>query len=183
MPSAAELRGQMIDALARRAAGCEGPVRARLEARLATLRAQAAGAENTPAPGSSDEPSPPTPAPSPLATLLEHIAQQAGPAPELKTLQRFRRTWSRLAADQRVVRSRTRLPDHAGPLNSQRLVHRALTTMRELSPDYLERFVAHADALLWLESAGGGDLLTGKDVLQAGAAPAKPKRKGRGKAG
>jgi hypothetical protein len=175
MPSAAELRLHIIEALARRATGCEGPVRERLEARLATLRAQAAAA--APVPGSADEPAPPVQ--QPLAALLDHIARHAGPAPELKTLQRFRRTWSRLAADQRVVRSRTRLPDHAGPLNSQRLVHRALTTMRELSPDYLERFVAHADALLWLESAGGGDLLARKDVLQAGAGPVKPKRKRR----
>jgi len=34
-------------------------------------------------------------------------------------------------------------------------VHRALVSMRELSPDYLHRFVAYVDALLWLEGVNG----------------------------
>lgn len=68
-----------------------------------------------------------------------------------QTLDFFRRTWSRLSADQRLAQSRATLPGNAGPLNSQHLVHRALTSMRELSPAYFERFMTHVDALLWLE--------------------------------
>ena len=73
--------------------------------------------------------------------------------PDTRTVQFFKRTWSRLSADQRLAQSRATLPDNAGPLNSHHLVHRSLTLMRELSPDYLERFVGYVDALQWLEQA------------------------------
>ena len=74
-------------------------------------------------------------------------------APVARTLQFFKRTWSRLSADQRLAQSRACLPDNAGPLNSQHLVHRSLVLMRELSPDYLEHFVGYIDALQWLEQS------------------------------
>jgi hypothetical protein len=74
-------------------------------------------------------------------------------APDTRTVQFFKRTWSRLSADQRLAQSRATLPDNAGPLNSHHLVHRSLTLMRELSPEYLERFVGYVDALQWLEQA------------------------------
>ena len=70
-----------------------------------------------------------------------------------QTLQFFQRTWSRLSADQRLAQSRASLPENAGPLNSHHLVHRALTLMRALSPEYLECFVGYVDALQWLERA------------------------------
>ena len=79
----------------------------------------------------------------------------ASPA-ELETLAYFRRTWSRLSADQRVAESLSTLPENAGPLNSHHLVHRSLSAMREVSPEYLERFIAHVDALLWLDQANDG---------------------------
>ncbi|MCY1378726.1 hypothetical protein D9M69_663850 [compost metagenome] len=72
-------------------------------------------------------------------------------APELKTLSYFRSTWSKLAADQRVTQSLAKVPKNAGPLNTHHLVQRALTLMRDLSPQYLQRFMAHVDALLWIE--------------------------------
>jgi len=77
----------------------------------------------------------------------------AGPATDPKTLHFFKRTWSRLSAEQRLAQSRASLPENAGPLNSQHLVHRSLTLMHELSPEYLERFVGYIDALQWLEHA------------------------------
>ena len=86
-------------------------------------------------------------APSPLPAAPD------GPAPEARTLQFFKRTWSRLSADQRLAQSRAALPDNAGPLNSQHLVHRSLVLMRELSPEYLEHFVGYIDALQWLEQS------------------------------
>ena len=76
------------------------------------------------------------------------------PASEARTLQFFKRTWSRLSADQRLAQSRACLPDNAGPLNSQHLVHRSLTLMRELSPEYLQHFVGYIDALQWVEQSG-----------------------------
>ena len=39
--------------------------------------------------------------------------------------------------------------------------------MRELSPGYLEHFVAHADTLVWLDQLTGGDVGAKKDVLLA----------------
>jgi hypothetical protein len=70
-----------------------------------------------------------------------------------RTLEFFKRTWSRLSADQRLAQSRATLPDNAGPLNSQHLVHRSLVLMRDLSPEYLEHFVGYIDALQWVEQS------------------------------
>jgi hypothetical protein len=100
-----------------------------------------------------------------LAELIDHIARHAPPAgpglaagggtPDLKAVTYFRSTWSRLSADRRVTQSLAKVPDNAGPLNSHHLVHRALLLMRELSPEYLNRFMSYVDALLWIDQAGG----------------------------
>ena len=47
------------------------------------------------------------------------------------------------------------VPAKAGPLNSHQLVHQSLSLMHELSPEYLQHFMAHVDALLWLDGLGG----------------------------
>ena len=91
----------------------------------------------------------------------------AGTAADPQTLQFFQRTWSRLSADQRLAQSRASLPENAGPLNSHHLVHRALTLMRQLSPDYLERFVGYVDALQWLEQADEAALADGGTAPRA----------------
>lgn len=96
---------------------------------------------------------------TPLGQLNQHIAavtQAPGTSagrPELRSAQAFRETWARLCADDEVVQAVQRGPENAGPLNSHMLVLRTLGLMRELSPDYLRRFVAHADTLLWLDQA------------------------------
>jgi hypothetical protein len=110
----------------------------------------------------------------PLGQLVDYIAQHkpmpalelpnaaaAKPTPtaaaqpaalgDAQMLQFFRRTWSRLSAEQRLAQSQSTLPENAGPLHSHQLVHRSLTLMRELSPAYFEHFIAHVDALLWIE--------------------------------
>ena len=95
-------------------------------------------------------------APGPLSTTAREAMSDrvaGGAAVDSQTLQFFQRTWSRLSADQRLAQSRASLPDNAGPLNSHHLVHRALTLMRALSPEYLECFVGYVDALQWLERA------------------------------
>lgn len=91
---------------------------------------------------------------------------RAAPPPDAMadTLGYLRTTWSRLSADRRLTQSLAKVPENAGPLNSQHLVHRSLTLMRELSPEYLHHFMAHVDALLWLDQANG-----------AGNAPTSPK--------
>lgn len=74
---------------------------------------------------------------------------------ELKAVQQFRSTWQRLSTDQRLSKALAQVPRNAGPLNSQRLIHRTLTVMRDVSPEYLERFVAYVDALGWLDDVAG----------------------------
>jgi len=104
-----------------------------------------------------------TAAPSPAVT---------GAAADASTRQFFKRTWSRLSADQRLAQSRAALPDNAGPLNSQHLVHRALVLMRELSPQYLEHFVGYVDALQWLEQASEAAT---QELAAARAAQGRPR--------
>lgn len=91
----------------------------------------------------------------PRGALAELVAQlnRTAPPPDAMadTLGYLRTTWSRLSADRRLTQSLAKVPENAGPLNSQHLVHRSLTLMRELSPEYLHHFMAHVDALLWLE--------------------------------
>lgn len=58
-------------------------------------------------------------------------------------------------ADKLVTQLVDEIPEDAGPLNPQKLIVKSLSSMRDLSPHYLNRFVAYIDTLLWLEEAGG----------------------------
>ena len=95
-------------------------------------------------------------------------AEAAAAGDELLSARRFRETWSRIAAEEQVAQAVGRGPENAGPLNSQLLVLRTLALMRTRSPDYLRRFLAQADALLWLEQAQARP--------RAAAAKARPAR-------
>ncbi len=165
------VRFRFIEALARRAAGHEGAARRLLDEKLrnhvaaygeALRKSREAGAPMAP------DTAAPAREPGALAGLVALLGQHASapppstargaapapaPAPsgELKTLRYFKSTWSRLSADRRLTQSRAKVPENAGPLNSHHLVHRALTLMHELSPEYLNRFMAHVDGLLWLD--------------------------------
>jgi hypothetical protein len=66
----------------------------------------------------------------------------------------FRNTWSKLSADRQVAKALGQGPQNAGPINSHRLVLASLALMREISPDYLNRFMCYADALLCLDQSG-----------------------------
>jgi hypothetical protein len=100
--------------------------------------------------------------PAPPDTSRGRAARRTVPAslpaapPEPPALHYFRRTWSRLKADERLAQSRDSLPTNAGPLNSHHLVHRALETLHALAPGYFEHFIGHVDDLLWIEAATGG---------------------------
>jgi hypothetical protein len=155
------VRFRFLEALAQRAEGQQGAVRRLLDERLAALVASYGEllAARTLSPRAAVNVI--APRRSALADLLRHIAA-AHPAnapsaavvaqpQDLKTVREFRGTWSRLSAQQRLKQSLSKVPDNAGPLNSLQLVHRALLTMHELSPAYLDRFLAQVEALLWLE--------------------------------
>ena len=66
-------------------------------------------------------------------------------------MRQFRNTWSKLSANKQVTQALDRAPRNAGPINSHMLVLRSLALMRELSPDYLNRFVSYVDTLLCLD--------------------------------
>ncbi len=72
---------------------------------------------------------------------------------QLASARRFRQAWDRVATLDRVEQAVSRKPANAGPLNSHMLVLRTLDLMRELSPEYLRRFVGYAESLQWLEQA------------------------------
>jgi hypothetical protein len=164
------LRFRQAEAMARRAAAHQGETRRLLDRKLARLLAELEQSLQTRASGAlSAKPAPPT---SPLSDLLAEWSKQAldgaepgsrrdtaegspsaQPRLELKAVREHRNTWARLGVDQRLRQSLATVPDKAGPLNTQRLVHQALTAMRDASPAYLQRLITQVEALLWLDQA------------------------------
>lgn len=152
------VRGHHRDTLARRLQGAPEAVQRVLREKLASLPASGPGQP----PAAPAEPPRRRAAPAakkatPLGELHQHIAtvtgHPAGARTELRSAQAFRETWSRLCAEDDVAQAVQRGPENAGPLNSHMLVLRTLELLRDLSPDYLRRFMAHADTLLWLDEA------------------------------
>lgn len=88
---------------------------------------------------------------------------------ELKSIQLFRESWAKISSDKLVSDSIKEGPENPGPLNQHALAIRSLKTMRDLSPQYLNRFVSYIETVLWLEQAGDG-------------IEAEKKKKGKGKA-
>jgi hypothetical protein len=125
---------------------------------------------------------------SSLAALVRSVTQQrpadasgavgsaAGSRPELKAVRQFRNTWSRLRADQQVKQALVQAPQNAGPINSHMLVLRSLALMRDISPDYLSRFMAYADSLLCLQQLDTDRLESAKAASGAARKVAKARR-------
>lgn len=165
------IRFQRLQALAQRAQAQPAPVKRLLDAKLATALAdyrQRIAQAETEGTGNAPQPDPATSA-SPLTELLQHIARHSQPATgdgasestiqpavqptELKSMRQFGDSWARLSVRQTVNQALASAPSNAGPLNSQALVLQALQLMRDTAPDYLVRFMAYADTLVWLEQA------------------------------
>jgi len=83
----------------------------------------------------------------------EEPAQQAEKT-ELRSLKHFKETMVKLNSDRLVKRSIQDLPENAGPHNSQMLATHSLSALRQISPNYLHRFVSHINTLIWLKLAG-----------------------------
>lgn len=181
------LRFRFLQALAARAADADGEVRRLLDRRLD--EAMAAYRQQVDRPrAAAPSPGGGTPRPGPLADLLAHLARHAGPAaapgtpitagggaaPELKTVRAFRATWTRLRTERRLSETLARVPDQAGPLNSQHLVHRALRLMHDASPGTLEHFLAYADSLMAMEQLLPA--ATGPALRDTAPRPAPPRR-------
>ncbi len=179
------VRFHLIEALHRRAAGQTGEARRVLDARLETLLT--AYAEDRDGAALRPSVAAPEPVRSALAALLDDTARaQAtcaftrGPHayPELKVLDDFRQTWSKVSAEKQLRQSLDQVPTNAGPLNSSSLVHRSLSLMRDVSPEYLRQFLSYVDALSWLEQMSAGVTPTTQDAstAKAGRKPAKKQR-------
>lgn len=125
---------------------------------------------------------------SPLAELNRHIEQasqagadasmgvSAGGKADMKSLRQFKDTWARMSAEDDVKQAIERGPRNAGPLNSHQLVLRSLSVMRDVSPDYLRRFMTHLDALLWLDQLSHKPTATeGKPGKPTASPASKPK--------
>lgn len=168
-----------LEALARRASARQGRVRQLLDGKLAQAlvvfnerfaRAQA-DAKNAVDQITQHAPQTAGAQPASLGDLTRDLAQRvSGPAagpmgtpeaqrltgsaglrPELNATQYFRNTWSKFSVAKRVTQALDEAPKNAGPINAHRLVLQSLALMREISPDYLNRFTSYVDALLCLD--------------------------------
>ena len=179
------LRFHFMVALERRAAGHAGEVRRLLDERLSKLLdayATDLAEVTTSAPAPSDEP-----ALGALAALVDHLASRPTTPgddlpvsyPELAALDAFRKLWSRLRTDSHLRQSLTPVPANAGPLNSGALAHRAIALMRELSPGYLQHFLAYVDDLSWIERLHDARAGSAKDAPRAVSTRKRAKAKPR----
>jgi len=161
------VRFHYLEALARRVAAQREPVRALLHGKLAAALAEyELRLPALPAQGCARRSAPPAPQRTPLAELNAQLRQaasartravapdEAAPEHELASVRRFRQAWHASRSVEQVAQALQRRPANAGPLNSHALVLHSLARMRELSPDYLRRFLTQLESLQWLEQAG-----------------------------
>ena len=166
-------RFELIAALAQRAQRYAGSARAQLDARLSQLTdayAQLVAVEVA-------KPAAKSGAESPLQSLLQQL--EADPlqyqlplstsnatagdsdtadgteASLMPALDEFQQLWSRIRIDSLLRQCLDSLPEDAGPLNSSVLTYRAMALMQELSPEYLQHFIAYVDVLTWMEPVSG----------------------------
>jgi len=126
------------------------------------IKANTRAAKMAAAPGA---PAPRTPAPRAAAPV-----RALRPEPEPELVDYFRDTWSRVSVSRQLRQSQAQLPGNAGPLNSDHLVHRALTLMHELSPGYLEQFFSYVEAMAWLEPLHRGGAPAENEAVRATSA-------------
>jgi hypothetical protein len=164
------VRFRFIEALERRAAEQSGDARRLLDERLSrlieayadqversaqrTIDASAEATAHTPLRGRLAE----------LVDLLESRSPANGKSTQadsrvsrrdrgadFEALEYFLEVWSKVNVESQLRQSLEQVPDNAGPLNSESLVHRSLALMREVSPGYLQQFLSYVEALSSLE--------------------------------
>jgi len=155
------VRFAFIDALAARTQGHAGDARRLLDARLSRLIADYA----RDLAAWSARPATSLVVPAGGGALRELVALLQRPLPSASpdakepapaghvppVLEEARRVWTQVRTDSQLRASLDDLPADAGPLNSGKLVHRALHFMRQVSPGYLQHFIAYTDTLSSLE--------------------------------
>jgi hypothetical protein len=179
------VRFHFIEALDRRAAGYSGEARRILDEKLSKLLEAYANDLERAACNAGDAGNAVSlrePSRGALAELIDHIgiarcvppngngrvmggaSSRSAFPPESEMLDYFRETWFKVRTEKQLRQSLDQVPGNAGPLNSSRLVHRSLSLMRELSPDYLQQFMSYLDALSWMEQIADSSALARKDA-------------------
>lgn len=180
------VRFHFIEALERRAREQTGAVRRVLDDKLSSLLDAYARDVTTAASG--NRAITPSRERSPLGELVDRLARhattrdvraksdtgtvEADVLPPWDALDEFQQIWSQVRTQSQVRQSLEQAPTNAGPLNSSALVHRSIALMRDLSPGYLQQFLAYIDDLAWLEQLGASSAPT----LKEPPAPAAKKR-------
>jgi len=146
--------------LAERTRTQTGPAQALLQAKLNTAVAQLQLRLAKPQTPST---LPSSLAPSPLSALLQDMAAPSAQRPwspsghgrlDNPRVEQFRQQLGKICVQKQVTQAIAQAPQNAGPINSHMLVLRSLGLMRDLSPDYLNRFMSYVDTLLILEDSG-----------------------------
>ena len=73
---------------------------------------------------------------------------------ELTSIEQFKRSLDQLNTEKFINHVVNEVPENPGPLNAHMLVIKALSSMQDISPDYLRRLVDYLDSLFWLDKAG-----------------------------
>lgn len=177
-----------IEVLAKRTQSQSGPAQALLRDKLLqALQAFEVRLTEHQAVATSD----PAPAavPSPMAALLQDMAPPLQDAPvraaidpfgahrESPRVRQFRKQLRQISVQKRVSKAIARAPQNAGPINSHMLVLRALGLMRDISPDYLNRFMTHVDTLLCLQESEQRRMATRGAAPRKAATSSKAKNK------
>ena len=149
-----------LQVLAERTRNQTGPAHALLQAKLNTALAQLQLRLAKPqTPGTL----PSSQTPSPLSALLQDMAAPSAQRPlspsghgrlDNPRVEQFRQQLGKISVQKQVTQAIAQAPQNAGPINSHMLVLRSLGLMRDLSPDYLNRFMGYVDTLLILEDSG-----------------------------
>lgn len=162
----APVRFHHVAALQRRAALLEGEARRILDDRIAGLLAAYADTVERAASMRDDAITPRVEDRETLATLTRLLAGRAHAGetdatgddpsahvrpPRMDALADARRIWTDVRTHSQVRQSLEQTAEDAGPLNSNRLVHRAIQFMGECAPACREHFLAYVDALSWLQ--------------------------------
>jgi hypothetical protein len=147
-----------IQVLAERTRSQTGPAQALLQAKLqsalAQLQARLAAQKKQHALSAHQTP-------SPLSVLLRDMAAPSAERPlspsghgrmDNPRVAQFRQQLGKISVQKQVSQAIAQAPQNAGPINSHMLVLRSLGLMRDLSPDYLHRFMGYVDTLLFLDS-------------------------------
>ncbi len=77
-------------------------------------------------------------------------------------MRQFRQQLGKISVQKQVNQAIAQAPQNAGPINSHMLVLRSLSLMRDISPDYLSRFMGYVDTLLSLEDVGKASVTSGR---------------------